>query len=204
MAEFVVGSDGTLGNLPRRKAKSVRQYAAKEDWKRQKTKEVGCKLDRIASVFQEAAQCCGGIPPRVACQHVFARPEPLVSWDGEVHPPSGNDESIDSGQEAAVVTDVLDNIKQAHRWKSLRQHPSVLQGRPHDLAYAAVEGVSNPRKSRFHEDHFQPGLLNRPGNVTIPAANIKERTGWREKLDRCENTAIPVSKPKRRVFDREA
>src|ERR1035438_410325 len=64
MAEFVVGSDGTLGNLPRRKAKSVRQYAAKEDWKRQKTKEVGCKLDRIASVFQEAAQCCGGIPPQ--------------------------------------------------------------------------------------------------------------------------------------------
>src|ERR1017187_10456460 len=172
MAEFVVGSDGTLGNLPRRKAKSVRQYAAKEDWKRQKTKEVGCKLDRIASVFQEAAQCCGGIPPRVACQHAFARPEPLVSWDGEVHPPSGNDESIDSGKEAAVVTDVLDNIKQAHRWKSLRQHPSV--------------------------------LLGRPGNVTIPAANIKERTGWREKLDRCENTAIPVSKPKRRVFDREA
>src|ERR1035438_9872948 len=89
MAEFVVGSDGTLGNLPRRKAKSVRQYAAKEDWKRQKTKEVGCKLDRIASVFQEAAQCCGGIPPRVACQHVFARPQPPVRRGGGGKPPPG-------------------------------------------------------------------------------------------------------------------
>src|SRR5690349_19986766 len=115
MAEAVIGSESTLGNLLRCEAKAVRQYAAKENWKRQKTKEVGCKFDCITRLFQEAAQCWDCIPSRVARQHVFARPEPLVSRNGDVQPPSGNDEAMNSGLEAKIILDVLVNIKQADR-----------------------------------------------------------------------------------------
>jgi len=70
--------------------------------------------------------------------------------------------------------------------------------------YAALQSVSNPGKSGFHKDYFQPRVLNRPRDVTIPATNVKKCPGWREKLDRFKNAAIPVLKPKRRVLDREA
>ena len=204
MAETVVGSGGTPGSLLRCNAKSVGEYAEQENWKRQKTKEVGRKFDRKTCVLQETAQSWHGITPRVTRQYVFARPEPLVSRNGDVHPPSGNGESIDFGQETGVVADVLDNVEQAHRWKSLRQHPSILQGPPHHLTYTALQCISNPGKSRFDEDHFQPGLLYSPRHVTIPAANIEKRPGWWEDFNRFEDTAISVPKPKRRVFHREA
>jgi len=108
---------------------------------------------------------------------------------------------MDSGQKAGVVADVLDNIEQAHRRKSLRRHSSVLQGGPHDLSYPSLHGVSNTGKPRFHQNHVQPGVLNRPRNVTVPAANVKQRSRRWKELDRLENAAISVTKPKRPVFD---
>ena len=99
---------------------------------------------------------------------------------------------------------MLDNIKQAHRRKSLCRNLNVFQGGPHYLTYATLQGVSNPGKSRFHQDHFVPGLLNRLCYIAISTANVENRSGWWKKLKHFENTAIPVPKPKRRVFDREA
>jgi hypothetical protein len=97
VADLVIGPDGILRNPLRRQAEPVREYAAKEDWKRQKAKKVSCKLDRITSALEEAAQCADGVPPRVTRQYVFARPEPLISRDGDEHSPSGNYKAIDSG-----------------------------------------------------------------------------------------------------------
>ncbi len=201
MAEFVVRSNRILGRFHRRKTKPVRERAAQEDRKRQKTEEIGCKLDCVTGAFQEAAQCSNGVPPRVARQYVFARPEPLVSRHGDIDPPFRDQEPVDGGQEGGVVPNVFYNIEQANRRESSRQHPGILQSGPHDLTYAAVHGVTNPGKPRFHQHYFEPGLLNRPRDITIAAANIKKcPRRWKE-LNRLENAAITVTKPERRVFD---
>src|ERR1035441_5320475 len=58
IAWFVVGSDrilGIVGILFPRKAQPVWEYASKEDWKGQKAKEAGCKLDRVPGCFRAAA-----------------------------------------------------------------------------------------------------------------------------------------------------
>jgi hypothetical protein len=99
---------------------------------------------------------------------------------------------------------MLDNVKQTNRRESLRQYSSVFQCRPHHLPYTAFDGITDARKSRFHEDHLKAGLLNGTRDVTIPATDIKEGSLRREEIDRFQNAAIPVLKPKRRFLNPEA
>jgi hypothetical protein len=93
------------------------------------------------------------------------------------------------------VTDVLDNVKQTDRRKSLCQYSGVLQSRLHHMPYTALDGIPNPCKSWLDENHVKTGLLHGTRDTTVAAANIKYGSPWREVFHRFKNAMVPVFKP---------
>jgi hypothetical protein len=86
-------------------------------------------------------------------------------------------------------------IKQAHRWNSFGQHADILQRRAHNVPDAPLQSVLNSNKSRFHEDHFLPGVLDGLRDTAITSADIEEGAGRGEVSHRLENATISVLEP---------